>query len=352
MWLTRCRVRNLRILAEVDFDPAPRINLVLGPNASGKTSLLEALYLLGRGRALRRGGGDRLVREGCDRLLVTAEIIGPEKRRTPVGIERGPDGLAMRLGGRTLRSSLELSRSLPLQYIHPDLHQLVQSGPGLRRQFLDRGVFHVEPDFLETWRRGQRALRQRNAALKAGQPLGSWNHELVRHGERLDAFRSGYLQRLRPWLRQHAGELLGREDVDVAYRRGWPRDQGLAEALQEGEAVDRRLGFTGRGAHRCDFSLTLGGAPIRDRVSRGQQKLLLCALQLAQARLQRERTGNAGLLLVDDLPAELDATHRKRLLALLEALETQVFVTATDEALVRDAPEGAVMFHVEQGRIG
>jgi len=354
MRLTRCTVHNLRILTEVSIEPGPGLNLVVGVNASGKTSLLEAIYLLGRGRPLRANRGERLVRDGCDRLQVHGEIELDNGRKAPIGVARGADGLQMRLDGQPVRSALELSIALPLQYIHPDIHQLVQSGPRLRRQFLDRGVFHVEHGFLDSWRRHQRTLRQRNAALKEGSPAGAWDDELARHGERLDAMRIRYLEGLAPLLRENCQRLLEREDVGLVYRRGWSADLALTDALRDGIAADRRQGFTGRGAHRCDFSLTLGGVSIRDRVSRGQQKLLLCALQLAQAQLQRERTGSAGLLLIDDLPAELDTNHRARLLDLVAALDTQVFVTATDLALLEHArghTPAPQVFHVEHGAV-
>jgi DNA replication and repair protein RecF len=352
MRLTRVTAQNLRILAAVALEPGPGLNLVVGANASGKTSLLEAIYLLGRGRPLRPRHGDRLIRDGCDQLQVSGEIELDSGRRRPIGVARGAAGLQMRLDGQQVRSALELATALPLQYIHPDIHQLVQSGPGLRRQFLDRGVFHVEHDFLETWRRYQRTLRQRNAALKEGAHACAWDGELALQGERLDSMRVRYLEGLAPFLRANAAALLGRDDVAVGYRRGWSASQPLATVLADAAAVDRRQGFTGRGAHRCDFALTLGGVAIQERISRGQQKLLLCALQLAQAQLQRQRTGSAGLLLIDDLPAELDTDHRARLLDTVVALNTQVLVTATDLALLDHAgAQGAPprVFHVEHG---
>lgn len=352
MRLTRCSVRDLRIIATAVLEPGPGLNLVIGANASGKTSLLEGLYLLGRGRALRQRQGERLVREGCERLRVTGELEGEGGRRLPIGVERGADGLKMRLDGRPLRSALELSSALPLQYLHPDIHQLVQAGPGLRRQFLDRGLFHVEPGFLACWRRYQRALRQRNAALKTGGPVDAWDGELAEQGHLLDNQRTTYLAGLEPRLRRCVARLLGRDDVGLVYRRGWNARQGLDIVLRETRDQDRRQGFTGRGAHRCDFALTLGDAPIRDRVSRGQQKLLLCALQLAQAEWQRDVTGFAGLLLVDDLPAELDSRHRATLLEALASLHTQAFVTATDLTLVASAADAAKLFHVEHGEVG
>jgi DNA replication and repair protein RecF len=176
----------------------------------------------------------------------------------------------------------------------------------------------VEHDFLETWRRYQRTLRQRNAALKEGAHACAWDGELALQGERLDSMRVRYLEGLAPFLRANAAALLGRDDVAVGYRRGWSASQPLATVLADAAAVDRRQGFTGR----------------------------------AQAQLQRQRTGSAGLLLIDDLPAELDTDHRARLLDTVVALNTQVLVTATDLALLDHAgAQGAPprVFHVEHG---
>lgn len=356
MWLSHLTVDDLRIIARAELELHPGLNAICGPNASGKTSLLESIFLLGRGRALRKRQQERLVRTGQPLTRVVGEVIRSDTSRSRLGIERGSDLTVMRLDGRNLKSTAELAAALPLQFIHPDIHQLLQQGPVLRRQFLDWGVFHVEPSFLSRWRDYSRALRQRNAALRKNDLTQSrlWELTLAEHGEALDGLRQHYLEALRARLSSAVEQLVDLSGFALSYRRGWNREVDLVEALASSRATDLRQGFTSRGPHRCDFSLSLHGTPVQECASRGQQKLLLCALQMAQSALLADRTGEAGLLLVDDLPAELDRQNRRRFLDALRALDAQVFVTATSPELL--APdglggEGEKVFHVEHGNV-
>jgi DNA replication and repair protein RecF len=352
--LGRLSVRNLRIIVAADLQPAPGLNLVLGPNASGKTSLLEAIYLLGRGRGLRGRSLARLLRNGCVEMQVSGEVREPAKPPVAVGFQRHASETRIRIAGRAANSALELATLLPLQFIHPDLHQLLVTGSLLRRQFIDRGLFHVEPAFLGEWRSFQRTLRQRNAGLKSGQAPFAWDTELVRHGLRLHALRDAYVTSLSPYFVHYSTLLLDRDDVALHYRGGWSTEQTYAEALQASRNSDLRYGYTHRGPHRADFALRVAGLDVRERVSRGQQKMLLCALQLAQTTLQLERTGRAGLVLVDDLSAELDEVHRERLLGVLSRLGVQAWVTTTDRTLVQEAERATTalrLFHVEHGSV-
>ncbi|HEY5791358.1 MAG TPA: AAA family ATPase, partial [Gammaproteobacteria bacterium] len=168
MQLTRLTVRDLRLIEAAELAPGPGLNLLVGANASGKTTLLEAIYLLGRGRPLRQRHAARLIRDGREQMLVSGSLSERDGSRHVLGVARAAGRLELRRDGQAARSSLELAALLPLQFIHPEIHHLVQAGPVLRRQFLDRGLFHVEPNVLDGWCRYQRALRQRNAALKSG----------------------------------------------------------------------------------------------------------------------------------------------------------------------------------------
>jgi len=355
MWLSRLRIENLRIIDRAEFEPVNGLNVICGPNASGKTSLLEAIFVLGRGRGLRKRNQSRLIRHDQSSLRVIGDILDNDGRQSRIGVERGKETL-FRLNSKNLRSAADLASALPLQFIHPDIHQLLQLGPQLRRQFLDWGVFHVEPSFLARWRDYSRALRQRNAALRKNDLAQArlWELTLVEHGEALDGLRQHYLEALRARLSSAVEQLIDLSGFELSYRRGWSRDAGLADALVSSRQTDLRQGFTSRGPHRCDFALSLNGTPVQECASRGQQKLLLCALQMAQSALLAETTGEAGLLLVDDLPAELDRENRLRFLNALRSLDAQVFVTSTSpELLARDGfgGEGEKVFHVEHGSV-
>jgi len=335
----------------VDIAPSPDLNLILGSNGAGKTSVLEALYLLGRGRSFRTARIERVV--GSDGSTLT--VIGRVEDRgqtVPVGIERGRNVLRIRIGGRDATGMAELAQTFPVQLIQPNSHKLLEEGPRYRRQFLDWGVFHVEPVFYPAWQRFQRALRQRNAALRARQDERPWDPELLAAADALDSARRTYLEELLPLVTAYVDRILGLDGVTLRYAPGWPQDMSLSDALHNHRQRDRDQGFTVYGPHRADLRVQINGAPVQERVSRGQQKMLVAAMVLAQATVFNAKTGRQGALLVDDVAAELDATHRGRLLGLLCELPMQLFVTAIEEAgLLDEFSRPAKVFHVERGEV-
>lgn len=355
--LDKLRVRDFRCLASVDFAPGPRLNLVIGANASGKTSLLEALYLLGRGRSFRGTPPARLVRRGAPGFALGLQVQAPGRRKQRVGAVFQNGVLQFKLGDRAGAGLVDLAQALPIQAIDPNLHQLLEEGPQLRRRYLDWGVFHVEHRFFPAWRRYRRALRQRNGALR--QRLGvadvvAWDAELVGSATIVDACRRGYVSALEKLLPTLLGETLGESNPELDYYPGWPRDQDLGGALLRGLSRDRHAGFTHAGPHRADLRVKVGAMRARDWVSRGQQKLLTATLLLAQAALLEQRRGIRPVLLIDDLAAELGADYRAALLALIDKLQCQCFLTFLDAELVpaqvREAAQSR-LFHVEHGRV-
>lgn len=351
MALTWLRVEQFRCLEEVELDLDPSLNLFVGPNASGKTSLLEALFVLGRGRSFRTRKLEALVRQGEKSFLVVGRSAGREGVTT-LGVRGGRGGTEVRVGGRAAQSAAELAEHFPPQVIDPEIHKLLEEGPGRRRRFLDWGVFHVEPAFLSTWQRYHKALRQRNAALKQGltqDAVAAWTAELAAAGEHLGRQRGDYLRRLEAPVAQLGERLLG-QPATLVYHRGWNEDLSLGEAVSRDWDRDRRQGATQHGPHRGDVIVKLGGHAARDRVSRGQQKLLAAGLTLAQLEIQEaERPGRSALLL-DDPAAELDADSLARLLDCVRGLPVQLLVTSLRET-VPGLPGGGRTFHVERGQV-
>lgn len=351
MPLTWLRVEQFRCLERVELELDPHFNLFVGPNASGKTSLLEALFFLGRGRSFRTRRLDNLIRQGQKEFLIVGKTAGVPQAVT-LGVQGGRDGSEIRIAGRAAQSAAELAEHFPPQVIDPEIHKLLEEGPGRRRRFLDWGVFHVEQAFLPTWQRYHKALRQRNAALKQELPddaVGIWDLELAEAGEALGRQREEYLARLAEPLARVGLRLLGLE-VTLVYHRGWPEDRGLRESLSRDLERDRRYRATQHGPHRADVVVRVAGHAAKDRVSRGQQKLLAAGLTLAQLEVQeRDQPGRSALLL-DDPAAELDAASLERLLDRVRELPVQLLVTSL-RSDVSGLPAGGRMFHVEQGRV-
>jgi len=327
MTLQRIQVSDFRCLhsAELEFDP--KFTLISGPNASGKTSLLESIYVLGRGRSFRTRRLENLIRLGADRFVIYGEA-GAE-RRTGLGIEGSTLGMRAKLGGDRVASLAELAAVLPVQIIDPEVHRLIEEGPSRRRRFLDWGVFHVEHSFVEKWQQYQLVLKQRNAALKARQPaavVSAWDIDLVRLGTSIHEARALYVGQLTPVASDIAKRLLGLQ-LSLSYRSGWSRDLSLGEALKASWIHDQDTGITQVGPQRAEVTFRLDGAPVKDRISRGQQKLLASSLLMAQLSLFPTEAQICPTLLLDDPAAELDS---ERLVGLIrEVMEQSVQLVVT-----------------------
>src|SRR3954470_1261896 len=165
MPLAELRIENLRCIESASFEFSPELNLIAGENGAGKTSVLEAIFLLGRGRSFRTRSSERLIRHQQPRLTVFGRTDDAPVRQA--GVEIAADGgTRARINGEAAGSLLELSGVFPVQAIDPEIHKLVDQGAERRRRWLDWFVFHVEPTFAAHWSRYNRALKQRNAALR------------------------------------------------------------------------------------------------------------------------------------------------------------------------------------------
>lgn len=351
MRIRQARAENLRLYPSLDLQPGSGINLILGPNAAGKTTLLEGLYLLGRARSFRTSESAELVGPLATGWSLFAEVdnAGQTDR---LGIGWNGAEQEQRVNGERARASM-LPKTLPLQLIDPVGHRLVEEGPGYRRSYLDWGVFHVEPSFYAHWQRYQRCLRQRNQALRQNLPdaaISAWDEELSVAAEQVTASRSRHADALADHLGDWVQRLLGIEDTRIEFQRGWSGDVGYRKLLQEQLPQHRRLGSTTQGPHRAELKLWLAGQKAKGRVSRGQQKLLVAALVLAQCAILIGAGGPPPVILIDDFGAELSLGYQQRFAEALMKYPGQIFITAFElpPAL---AQADVTMFHVEHGSL-
>ncbi len=354
MRLDRLEVRNLRILSVVDCQPGAGLNVFVGANGSGKSSILEAIHLLGSGRSFRTHRLAELISRGQSWLRARGDIRGEEGAVESVGVEKGPEGLRIRVAGEEIRSASELARRLPLVVITADSQRLLTDGAVLRRQLMDWALFHVEPTYLSVVQRYRRALRQRNAALRSGagaSALAPWDQEVAEAGEALHGQRSRFLEGILPIYADSLESLVSMA-VEIRYKPGWDTATGLMEALRGTVASDRARGFTGLGPQRADLHFSTDGAPAHQVLSRGEGKLFVVGLVLAQCRFFRDIQERRPIVLVDDLASELDEDSKGRFFGQLRALGAQIFVTTVSRDLVVTADwEELRVFHVERGKL-
>ena len=343
--------RDFRCLTSIKLDADPNYNLIYGANASGKTSVLEALAYLGRGKSFRGAPTTSLIRHG-EREFVLFGRVTADGRQQSVGVRNSSHGLEVRIDGENDGGAAALAATLPLQIIDPDVHELVAGAPEQRRRYLDWIAFHVEQGYLQVWRRFRRALKQRNAALRSGvavTTIQGWNAEFVDLAGQLDAGRRVALDVATDALEDAGQDLLGSE-VRFEYRAGWNEERGLPEMLEAGLERDIQQGSTQSGPHRADLKLSYDERQARKLVSRGQQKLLACAMVLAATETAQTALERPLLLLLDDPAAELDADSLARLMRRVIDLGCQVIATSLrpDTALF---PAPGAVFHVEQGTL-
>jgi DNA replication and repair protein RecF len=350
--LTHLTVENLRCIERADLEIPLGLSLVWGGNGSGKTSLLEAVFLLGRGRSFRTRNSERLIAREQDHL----RVIGRALRTVPragdlvIGLEVTAAGISARIGGRPAGSLAELSQAFPVQVIEPGVHKLVEEGGYRRRRWMDWAVFHVEPQFVETWVRYTRTLKQRNAALKVDPAHADvWDPELARLGEIIAVSRQRSLRDLEPHWHEAVSALSGLP-VELHYLRGWSQEHSLLEALAASRARDEARHATHAGPHRADVAVRLHGRPARDVLSRGQQKLVAVAMTIAQLRFLKSATETTPTLLLDDPAAELDGDHLERFIDQVSQLRCQLVVTSLHaESRLFGAPERT--FRMDRGRV-
>ena len=353
MTVSRLQVHHWRNLQPLSLEPSPGLNILVGDNGSGKTSLLEAIYLLGVGRSFRTLKAKRLIQDGQQSTTIFAATGSGHA----LGIQKNSDGTtSARLNGSGASRLSALAHLLPVQLFDPRSLDVL-SGPSLpRRQLLDWGVFHVEHSLVDQWARASRALQQRNSLLKSAKIpddlLLAWELELADASEQIHAARKRFMDSWQPFLVAAMSRLLEGFNIQVGYQPGWDADVPLLVLLKEARVKDAERGFTQLGYHRADIRIRADGVLAEERLSRGQLKLCVCAIKLSLVERLR-LAGARPVLLFDDLASELDQTSRRLMMQWIEEMNLQTWLTTIELDQLDDfcGQMPRQVFHVKQGNI-
>lgn len=325
MKIAELTLQNFRKFSSCKFSFSERINVIQGPNGSGKTSLLESLYLLGTGHSFRTHEKKPLIKDGADSTVLFARTIDGQTLSMQKSLR---EATIAKINTEICASTSELAMFLPCQIFYQDLFHIIDAGPIVRRQLLDWGVFHVEPQFIHIWKEYRQALKQRNALLKQSASaikLEPWDSILDKRAEVIHQYRASYFKDLNFKFQQILRELSELE-CQIFYYKGWDRKnegKNLRTTLAENYHTDLKRQFTYYGAHHADIILHSPQLKAKEFFSRGQQKVIVFALKLAQSKLLSAET----LYLIDDLSAELDQDHLQKILMQINKSCDQFFIT-------------------------
>ncbi|PIE45406.1 MAG: DNA replication/repair protein RecF [Gammaproteobacteria bacterium] len=334
MYISQLHVEHFRNLSSQVVPLSAKINLITGENGAGKTSLLEAIYFLGRQRSFRTAKPKELIQQDKHYFRLIAKTAEPEHQ---IGLERKLDGhnlsFQLRIDRQPQKSPAALVKIVPTIAITAHSFRLIDAGPAVRRAFIDYGAFHFDSDYYRHWQHYQKALKNRNAALKQKMTksvIDSFTPFLSSYGEQLHRTRTAYFRAFKPLLAKHLRALEFPFDITIRYTPGWNSDNNLSTSLSNHYEQDYRLSHTRFGPHRADMRLTVKGGNADNRLSRGQQKALILAMHLAQMDLIGEYGISAPLLIIDDIAAEFDAEKRNHVLHYLAKLNCQMFFSTTE----------------------
>lgn len=353
MHLAQLGAENFRVFERLSLRPHRRLNLVHGDNAAGKTTLLEMIYCLGRGKSFRGSSLQDCAGPAGRRWRAKGRYEIDQSPEQILLASWEPQGLQLKRNGQDV-SRLELVREYPVQILEPGMHKLLQEGPSYRRGFLDWGVFHVEHRFHSAWRRFSRALRQRNLALRqkaSAAEIQPWSVELAAAGEEIQRYRQAQIEAVHVRLGELIQHLLGTAEWSVDLQPGWPVQEGLLATLAQRLPRDRQMGMTLDGPQRAELRLRLHQRQTKSLISRGQQKQMIAALLLSQCELIHRQTGRAPILLVDDFAAELGEEYQGRLLQTLQTYPGQLFISSFERSGPLRQIQDCSVFHVEHGAV-
>lgn len=361
MYLKELTIQHCRCIEHCHIDLSPQINVLVGDNASGKSSFLEALSLLSRGRSFRTPRIREVIQHGSNEVLVSGKVqVQQPESCYPVGIAKTATSSKIRINHEDIQQQAKLSRHVPLSLIHPEALNIITGAPSLRRALLDWITFYCETEFHSVWKTYQRILKQRNACLRDEQQqyaLTYWTEQLVQYQPQIMQFRQQSLNALKQGLLHYHDLLKSLGNLEIKLSTGFPQhvdnfdQEKMLSFLNMKKKNEINHGVSLYGAHRADMHLFLDDLPVDKVASRGQLKLLGMALTLAQNQAVTDQVQQKGIIAVDDLASELDNNAQDVLFQALQQTEQQLIITGTSVPPMDINKQEAEMFHVKHGCI-
>lgn len=350
---------HFRNLAPLSLDLSGGVVVLEGPNAQGKTNLLEALFVCATGKSFRKARPREILAHHAQKGHVKARLRRQGVRHE-VEVSLWPTRRTVKVDDRGLKRASRLLELINVVAFFPDDLRIVKGSPEERRMFLDRAVANARPEFVDATLAYHKALKARNSLLRHDRVdrtlIEVYDEQLVQHGTILQRCRQDTLQELTPAAVERFGHMMPAPkalelDLDPGLGENVPYSpEAFAQALRESYPRDRKRGLTHRGPHRGDLLVSIGGQPARQFASQGQQRTAVLSLKLAEVAVLTKRLGCAPILLLDDVSSELDEARTAMLFELVSALESQVWISTTGAAPL-PLPSTAQRWRVQAGEV-
>lgn len=358
MKLDKVQIKNFRNIDDLSLVAHERLNVFIGLNGSGKSSILEALHYLGFARSFRTHKHKNVIAHEKQGFTVFCSTVSEAGDQQKFGISRlVNDSCIVNINGNKSKRATNLVSNLPIQIFTPQSSELLLGAPKLRRGFLDWLLFHVEPSFNLESQAYKRTLKQLNSIYRSkevDEGIHYWNNLLCEKGQILSAHRErlldgGFIELIKANLETFLPEF----SFEISYYRGWEKGLTLIDSVLKNRHRDMKCGFLSVGPHKADLRIKTQGLNAYEVLSRGQLRMLVAGMQLAQTQYLRQQTSRSSIFLIDDVGAELDQKRRNVFISKLNTFDTQLFVTAIDikDLDFLDNYNDKKVFHVEHGQV-
>ncbi|MCI9598338.1 MAG: DNA replication/repair protein RecF [Firmicutes bacterium] len=336
MYIKEIELQDFRNYQSLSAEFDPRVNIFHGKNAQGKTNLLESIYITSMGKSFRTSKDKDLIRFGADFFRVKVKAYKEDDNFIELAVNKqGKKGI--KINGIKAKKISQLFENIYIVIFSPEDLRIVKDEPEKRRKFIDRELCQIRPSYYNSLNQYKKVLIQRNAYLKEPHVdpdvLDIWDSQLAEYGSKVILQRDVFIKKLEAISRSiHQGITDHKESLDVSYEPSIEPCSDLNsvfyEELRKHRKRDIKNRTTGKGPHKDDLKLQIGGIDIRGFGSQGQQRTAALSLKLSEIQLIREETGESPILLLDDVLSELDQQRQNDLISSLE--DTQIFITATE----------------------
>jgi len=346
-------IKNFRNIENLELVPDEKMNVFYGPNAQGKTNLLEAIWLFTGAKSFRGAKDSEFIRFGQNEAYVKTEFF-KDGALLDSEMKIGERRKAY-LNGNALSSPGALAGNFCAIVFSPQDISLIKDGPAVRRRFLDTAIFQIYPKYVEIMRKYTRAVQQRNAAVKdlyyhseLASLIDVFDAEIIENGKKIIEYRKNYIDLLKQIVPKiYSGISENKENLDISYNLNCSSEL-LAERLKAARREDMRTGVTSVGPHRDDIEFSINDTSARLYGSQGQKRSVALSLKLAEAEILKKKTGSRAVALLDDVMSELDPSRQDYILNHIK--DWQVFITCCDPQNTKNLASGRV-FKIENGEI-